>query len=553
MRSAYAIRSWGPLENLTLTDGELDQPIRGEGGKALRAKCPFHGSDHQRSLRVNLETGHFKCHACSAWGYLDSHRKQGLADRPRIAGAPVRQPIPRTPTPPQPRPELAAKLAEYQKALPGSPAEAYLKKRSIPLELAQRLGAGYAASGSWLGREWRQGRIVFPHTTPEGEIVNLYGRALGNVPEQYKSLKHDHLSGAKGYVNAQALREGEGPIAICEGVFDLLAIMAAGQERALAIFGLDGWRWEWAKDAGELILALDNDEPGREAAGELARSARLRGKRVALLDPEAYAGAKDIAEAWAAGSFRLGAWPGIVAENSTNLATNDTPENWTPAYEKWTHSGSNVELEEPPKAHQTRQEAARVEASTKAVDTTAAAAVDSGANREAVEAMRWEDALEACEELATDDFLAGCTLSYAYLDQGPEGLQEIRQELAADVAGIDAGAALGSLGVELLAWKRAVYMARRRAFDDLPEAWQLAQSRALHRSVKIEGVSVLIDSLDDRRAERVLEAVKEKQGSGRFHTWRSGRYGKLRLTFQEMAAATEAARIASHTIDRRAK
>ncbi len=549
MRSAYAIRSWGPLENLTLTESELDQPIRGEGGKALRAKCPFHGSDHQRSLRVNLETGHFKCHACSAWGYLDTHRKQGREDRPRIARAPLRQPTQRTPTPapppPQPRPELAAKLAEYQQALPGSPAEAYLKKRSIPLELAQRLGAGYAASGSWLGREWRQGRIVFPHTTPEGEIVNLYGRALGNVPEQYKSLKHDHLSGAKGYVNTQALREGEGPIAICEGVFDLLAIMAAGQERALAIFGIDGWRWEWARDAGELILALDNDEPGRKAAGELARAARMRGKKIALLDAEAYAGAKDIAEAWAAGSFRMGAWPGIAPQNVTNLATNEPPGNWTPACEEWTHPDTGVEGAS--EARQTRQEATSgAVALPMAGDAPIAASIDPGANGGAVGAMRWEDALEACEELATDDFLAGCALSYAYLDQGPEGLEEIQRELVADVARIDAGAALGSLGVELLAWKRAAYMARRRRFDDLPEAWQIAQSRALHRNVKIEGVSVAISELDDRRADRVLEAVKETGLHGRL--WRSGRYGALRLTFKEIEAAMKAAQIASRTL-----
>ena len=42
-------------ENLTLTDAELAacQPVAGEGGHVLRALCPFHGSDHQRSLRVH--------------------------------------------------------------------------------------------------------------------------------------------------------------------------------------------------------------------------------------------------------------------------------------------------------------------------------------------------------------------------------------------------------------------------------------------------------------------------------------------------------------------
>ena len=52
-------RSWGERENLTLSDAELArcEPIAAEGGKTLRAFCPFHGSDRQRSLRVNVETG----------------------------------------------------------------------------------------------------------------------------------------------------------------------------------------------------------------------------------------------------------------------------------------------------------------------------------------------------------------------------------------------------------------------------------------------------------------------------------------------------------------
>ncbi len=59
-------------ENLTLTGAELAacQPIAGEGGQVLRALCPFHGSDHQRSLRVTMATGRFVCFACGAWGYL---------------------------------------------------------------------------------------------------------------------------------------------------------------------------------------------------------------------------------------------------------------------------------------------------------------------------------------------------------------------------------------------------------------------------------------------------------------------------------------------------
>jgi hypothetical protein len=62
--------------------------------------------------------------------------------------------------------------------------------------------------------------------------------------------------------------------------------------------------------------------------------------------------------------------------------------------------------------------------------------------------------------------------------------------------------------------------------------------------VRIEGAKVLTPDL---QAERILAAVKEAGLHGRRR--RSVRYGVLQLTFQEIAAATEAARIASPTLD----
>ena len=94
MGTRLGVQSWGPLENLALSEAELAgcDPIGGESGAAIRARCPFHGSDHQRSLRVKCETGHFKCHACGAWGYLDTARERRpigtyAPPKPRVGGA----------------------------------------------------------------------------------------------------------------------------------------------------------------------------------------------------------------------------------------------------------------------------------------------------------------------------------------------------------------------------------------------------------------------------------------------------------------------------------
>src|SRR5258706_10087777 len=73
-----SISSVKSRENLTLSEADLAacRPIVGEGGHVLRALCPFHGSDRQRSLRVQVHSGRFVCFACGAWGYLEEARER---------------------------------------------------------------------------------------------------------------------------------------------------------------------------------------------------------------------------------------------------------------------------------------------------------------------------------------------------------------------------------------------------------------------------------------------------------------------------------------------
>jgi DNA primase len=99
----------------------------------------------------------------------------------------ARPAAPREPVPA--RPDLAQQLAAFQTALPGSRGETYLQQRGIPLVLAQQYGVGYAAPGTWphAARDWRAGRVVFPHTTLDGRLVNLYGRAVGTAEQVPKA------------------------------------------------------------------------------------------------------------------------------------------------------------------------------------------------------------------------------------------------------------------------------------------------------------------------------------------------------------------------------
>lgn len=318
----------------TLTELELGRlkPVRGEGGRSRRAFCPFHGSDQQRSLRIDQTSGRFQCFACGAWGYMDWARQQFQDDaralrpsrgRKTPLKAPVVAPIAASVAPaerPQPPTDWSSWLAEYQDALPGSPGAEYLEERRIPLALAQQLGIGYAPPGRWAHRspsgtplrDWKYGRLVFPHTsppTPENPsgLVNLYGRALGDSAP--KSIRHDHLPGPKGYFNFPALTAAATtaqPLLICEGPFDALSLIAAtGSPHAVAIFGVNGWRWDWSIPLRQVIFAMDADPAGDRGWRQIARSLALRGKRVQYLEPALYGGAKDCNEAWVNSSLDL--------------------------------------------------------------------------------------------------------------------------------------------------------------------------------------------------------------------------------------------------------
>ena len=102
------------------------------------------------------------------------------------------------------------------------------------------------------------------------------------------------LPGAQGDFHAAALRAGAGPLWVCEGACDALALLAAGVPRMVAIFGVQGWRWAWARDVRELVFALDADAAGQQQWRALARQAA------------AYGGYKDVNEAGMAGVLAAG-------------------------------------------------------------------------------------------------------------------------------------------------------------------------------------------------------------------------------------------------------
>jgi hypothetical protein len=342
-------------EQTNLSLSELES-YRNQGcgkfaGKSLRYYCPVHGGDHQRSLALNPETGHFVCFACGAWGYLTEKKQEWFDEQKRknpggytkpytdmrkgktlITTASKKKTVAPEPVPePVARLELKDILAELQQALPNSIGEKYLQMRKIPLPIAQEYGAGYAAFGKWPHvkdgrpvRQWKLGRIVFPHTNPQGEIVNLYGRAIGLVEPVPKEYKHDHLPGMKGVFNAKALAADTA--FICEGCFNALSLITAGYKDACAIFGVDGLRWQWVT-AKRIVFCLDQDKAG-ENWRKFAWEGVMRGKEIFWLPPQVYGGYKDLNEVWmATGNLAIGDWGGSSAPT--------TSQSWREELRSW--------------------------------------------------------------------------------------------------------------------------------------------------------------------------------------------------------------------------
>ena len=167
------------IHRLSLSD--LIQVV--ESGERLRAMCPIHGGDHQRSLSIDRATGWGFCHCCHATVLVEALSSslafvgEGRSLRKRAdAGRP-----PTTTTPDWQRAEVAALQAiqpMMREALASSQrAQRYLDERGIPLASASAAGVGYLSRSVWeqisspearhLLKRWI-GRILFPLTSPLG-------------------------------------------------------------------------------------------------------------------------------------------------------------------------------------------------------------------------------------------------------------------------------------------------------------------------------------------------------------------------------------------------
>jgi len=312
--------------------------------KGKQARCfntPAHkNGDKNPSLSFDVDKNRFTCWACGVKGDIfDLYRevkgvdfKQALAELGALAGVPSIAVKPATAGyKPRKQPEQAQTQAEAKKGdfksiyklfkeyCRGLDQDSlnYLtgKTRCLTTQTINRFGVftikDYGATKDYLlsqhslkdlqeaGLFNETGNLIFlKHRlitpfTDSGEIIFLQGRRLDAGQPKYLNLKQRAVP----LFNKDTLKdipEG-GKAYICEGVFDAMILEQNGF-KAVAIVGVNGFKPEMTDlfKGFDVVLALDNDDSGKQGIQTLARMFLERGQKVKVKTlPD---GVKDITE-----------------------------------------------------------------------------------------------------------------------------------------------------------------------------------------------------------------------------------------------------------------
>ncbi len=333
-----------------LSESELPHP-RLTGGR-VRAFCPIHGSDHQRSLSIDPASGWGYCFnaACQArvliaeWNPSAAHhllgtdfslsREQPVGPEGPTGSRAVSLSDVHWRSQPAAQPRANSVLRHWQEeersllqtlepimqeALQSSSqGRAYLCQRAIPLETALASGVGLLtpalitrlprARQRRLLQRWSE-RLIFPlqSESTRGYIGRtLAGWQPGMDENEHKQLL-EHPGRPQRWIKTNPAgcfslpREQLAPqLIIVEGPFDRLALMAAGLrgEEVVALAGT-ALPLNWLPaHVHRVLLALDGDEGGREATVRLSTQLREQGRAVSRFLMPLDGQGKDWNERW---------------------------------------------------------------------------------------------------------------------------------------------------------------------------------------------------------------------------------------------------------------
>jgi DNA primase len=157
----------------------------------------------------------------------------------------------------------------------------YLLAKTVPLDDMVAAGVARPAEDGRPARDFFYNRIMFPIGDPRGRIIAFGARALeADAKPKYLNTGETTLF-SKGqllynFATARAAAIKAGTIVVAEGYMDVIALVRAGFEAAVAPLGTALTEQQLAllwRTAPEPILAFDGDEAGRKAAHRAAHLA----------------------------------------------------------------------------------------------------------------------------------------------------------------------------------------------------------------------------------------------------------------------------------------
>ncbi|MDE2148782.1 MAG: DNA primase [Gammaproteobacteria bacterium] len=279
-------------------------------GRDFQALCPFH---HEKtpSFTVSPSKGFYHCFGCGKHGTAISFlmdydrasfpeaveqlaRRVGLDVPHEEGGAPA-------PRPPPDAPLAALATAarcfrdELRKA---APAIAYLKRRGLSGDTAQRFGIGYAPPAwDFLARRFTDAapalaagllkrseggrvydvfrdRVMFPIRDLRGQVIGFGGRTLGDDPAKYLNTPETVLfhkgRNLFGLYEARAATPGMLPqLVVVEGYMDAVMLSQHGLTGTVATLGTATTRDHLHllfKHSQKVVFCFDGDAAGRRAA-----------------------------------------------------------------------------------------------------------------------------------------------------------------------------------------------------------------------------------------------------------------------------------------------
>jgi DNA primase len=287
-------------------------PLRPAGSR-LKGLCPFH-QEKTPSFSVDPDLQLFYCFGCNTGGdlfkFVMLYEKVGFAEAVELLAQRWGVPVPAERSAES---DVRSRLLELNREAEGFyrarlldetsglAARQYLGRREVSLEVATRLGLGYAPD-AWealrthlLSRRFKpqelveggltvsrkegpgeydrfRHRLMFPIRDVAGRTVAFGGRALGdsepkylNSPETPAYVKGDHLYGLD--EGKEAIRR-EGHVVVVEGYLDLAALRQAGCQHSVASLGTAFTPSQarlLSRYTGRVVVCYDGDAAGAAA------------------------------------------------------------------------------------------------------------------------------------------------------------------------------------------------------------------------------------------------------------------------------------------------